>query len=53
MPEGPEVRKYADALDAVLTNRAITSVEARTREARTWLKENENHLRGKRISRES
>ena len=31
MPEGPEVRKYADALEAVLSDRRIQSFEARTR----------------------
>jgi len=36
MPEGPEVRKFADALDAALTGRAIVSFEARTKEARKW-----------------
>jgi hypothetical protein len=41
MPEGPEVRKYADALDAVLTGGVITTLEARTREARFWLKDND------------
>ena len=51
MPEGPEVRKYADALDAVLTGRVITSVEARTREARAWLKVNGPRLQGRRVSR--
>lgn len=51
MPEGPEVRKYADALDAVLTGRVITSLEARTREARAWLKVNGPRLQGRRISR--
>lgn len=28
MPEGPEVRKYADALHAALSRRAIVSFEA-------------------------
>ena len=28
MPEGPEVRKYADALDAALSGRAIESFQA-------------------------
>ena len=51
MPEGPEVRKYADALDAVLTKHKITSLEARTREARAWLKDNETRLHGKRVTR--
>ncbi len=51
MPEGPEVRKYADALDAALTGRAIVSLEARTRDAGKWLQENEERLRGRRIKR--
>lgn len=51
MPEGPEVRKYADALEAVLAGRVITSLEARTREARAWLQGNEERLRGRRVNR--
>src|SRR6185437_3016783 len=51
MPEGPEVRKYADALDAALSGRAIVSLQARTKEARKWLHENEQRLRGRRIER--
>jgi endonuclease VIII len=51
MPEGPEVRKYADALDAALTGRAIVSFEARTKEARKWLQDNEQRLRGRRVER--
>ena len=51
MPEGPEVRKYADALDAALTGRAIVSVEARTKDARKWLHDNEQRLRGRRVER--
>lgn len=51
MPEGPEVRKYADALDEALTGRAIVSLEARTKEARKWLQENEQRLRGRRVER--
>ncbi|HKG45562.1 MAG TPA: DNA-formamidopyrimidine glycosylase family protein [Pyrinomonadaceae bacterium] len=51
MPEGPEVRKYADALDAALTGRAIVSLEARTKEARKWLEENEQRLRGRHVKR--
>jgi len=49
MPEGPEVRKYADALDEALTGRAIVSLEARTKEARKWLHDNEPRLRGRRV----
>ena len=51
MPEGPEVRKFADALDAALTGRAIVSFEARTKEARKWLHENEQRIRGRRVER--
>ncbi|HEU4713344.1 MAG TPA: DNA-formamidopyrimidine glycosylase family protein [Pyrinomonadaceae bacterium] len=51
MPEGPEVRKYADALDVALSGRAIVSLEARTKDARRWLQENEQRLRGWRVER--
>jgi endonuclease-8 len=51
MPEGPEVRKYADALDAALGGRAIVSLEARTKDARKWLQEKEQHLVGRRVER--
>jgi formamidopyrimidine-DNA glycosylase len=51
MPEGPEVRKYADALDAALTGRAIVSLEARTKDARKWLQENGELLHGRRVER--
>ena len=51
MPEGPEVRKYADALDAALTGRAIVSLEARTKDARKWLQDNEARLVGRRVER--
>jgi len=51
MPEGPEVRKYADALDAALTGRAIVSLEARTKDARKWLHENDQRLIGRRVER--
>lgn len=51
MPEGPEVRKYADALDAALTGRAIVSLEARTKDARKWLHENEQRVVGRRVER--
>lgn len=49
MPEGPEVRKYALALDAVLSGRAVTSLDARTRDAKAWLKENEKRIIGRRV----
>jgi len=51
MPEGPEVRKYADALHAALSGRAIVSLQARTKEARKWLHDNEPRLIGRRVER--
>ena len=51
MPEGPEVRKYADALNTVLTGRVLTALEARTRDARLWLTDNEPRLLGRRVER--
>ncbi|HSS21320.1 MAG TPA: DNA-formamidopyrimidine glycosylase family protein [Pyrinomonadaceae bacterium] len=51
MPEGPEVRKYADALDAVLSGHTITELRARTRVAKAWLAQNEGRLRGRRIEK--
>ncbi|MEP6717940.1 MAG: DNA-formamidopyrimidine glycosylase family protein [bacterium] len=51
MPEGPEVRKFADALDRVLAGRTITLLEARTRDAHAWLKVNESRLLGRRVER--
>ena len=49
MPEGPEVRKYADALAEVLTGRTIKSLTARTKNARKWLQDNEGRLIGRRV----
>lgn len=49
MPEGPEVRRYADALAEVLTGRTIKSLTARTQNARQWLQENNARLIGHRI----
>ena len=51
MPEGPEVRKYADALDRALSGRAVVSLEARTKEARKWLHENEQRIRARKVER--
>lgn len=51
MPEGPEVRKYADALDAALSGRVIVSLEARTKDARKWLHDNAPRLAGRRVER--
>lgn len=51
MPEGPEVRKYADAVGRVLTKNLIISVDARTRDARVWLKQNGDRLIGRRVQK--
>lgn len=51
MPEGPEVRKYADALDEVLSGRVVLSLEARTKDARKWLADNEQRIIGRRVER--
>lgn len=45
------MRKYADALDAALSGRAIVSLQARTKEARKWLHDNEQRLVGHRVER--
>lgn len=49
MPEGPEVRKHADALNALLKRGAIKSLQARTKEAKGWLTENETRVIGRRV----
>ena len=51
MPEGPEVRKYADALDEVLSGRVIRALEARTKESRRWLEQNQEQIVGRRVER--
>ncbi|HYB97930.1 MAG TPA: DNA-formamidopyrimidine glycosylase family protein [Candidatus Limnocylindrales bacterium] len=50
MPEGPEVRRYADLLAASLTGSAIRKVSARTRQARSWLDEHGESLDGRRLT---
>ena len=51
MPEGPEVRKFADALDEVLSGRVVVSLEARTKDARRWLEEKGQEIVGRRVER--
>lgn len=51
MPEGPEVRKYADALNGILNGKVIETIQARTRDARQWLLKNGDRLVGLRILR--
>jgi endonuclease VIII len=49
MPEGPEVRRYADRMAALLTGEPILSLTARTKRAKMWLLENSEALLGRRI----
>ena len=49
MPEGPEVRRHADRLAAVLTGHPVADLWARTKAAKAWLAENENALVGRRV----
>lgn len=49
MPEGPEVRRYADSIDSALRNRPLREVTARTRAAKTWLLEHPAALQGRRV----
>ena len=51
MPEGPEVRKYADALDDVLSGRVVLSLTARTKDARQWLEQNQPRIVGRTVER--
>jgi formamidopyrimidine-DNA glycosylase len=51
MPEGPEVRRYADALDEVLSGRVILSLEARTKDARKWLEQNQERIVDRAVER--
>lgn len=49
MPEGPEVRRYADDLGAVLVGKKILDISARTKNARAWLSEHQTELVGRKI----
>ena len=51
MPEGPEVRKYADALGKALDGKHILEIAARTKAAKGWLAEHPGLLVGRRIER--
>lgn len=51
MPEGPEVRRFADSVNAALVGKPIVSLTARTRRAKTWLVEHSGVLTQKRIER--
>lgn len=49
MPEGPEVRRFADDLARALAGKKILSVSARTKDARAWLTANPQALPGRKI----
>lgn len=51
MPEGPEVRRYADALQGALAGKPLTHFSARTRAARRWLEEHPGAFVGRRLER--
>jgi len=51
MPEGPEVRKHALAVAAVLEKQKLLEVRARTKDAKAWLLENGDELIGRRVLR--
>ena len=51
MPERPEVRRFADALNQALGGKPIVSLLARTKAAKTWEKEHPGVLLNNRIER--
>lgn len=51
MPEGPEVRRHADALDDALTGNPITAISAQTRATKAWLAEHPTTLLNRCIER--
>jgi len=51
MPEGPEVRKHAIALAAILEKQKLLEVRSRMKDAKAWLLENPDELVGRRVLR--
>lgn len=49
MPEGPEVRRYADELANVLVGKKITEISARTKNAKAWLATHAGELTGQKV----
>lgn len=49
MPEGPEVRRYADELASALVGKKITEISARTKNARAWLALHRSELIGQKV----
>jgi endonuclease-8 len=51
MPEGPEVRRYADMVGEALTGQVLAGAMARTQQAKAWLQEHAGGLDGQRVQR--
>ncbi|AFZ22253.1 DNA-formamidopyrimidine glycosylase family protein [Allocoleopsis franciscana] len=51
MPERPEVRRFADALNQAVGGKPIVSLLARTKTAKAWEKEHPSVLLNRRIER--
>ena len=49
MPEGPEVRRHADALHAAFAGKTITALTARTKAAKAWLAEMPHQFPNQRV----
>lgn len=51
MPEGPEVRRHADALDAALRGKPIETLAARTKAAKAWLAAHPDAFPGQQVEK--
>ena len=51
MPEGPEVRRYADKIGEALCGKPIITLTARTKAAKAWLLAREGVLEGRTVTR--
>ena len=51
MPEGPEVRRAADALHDALAGRRVVSLSARTKAAQAWLRAHPDAFIGRAVAR--
>ncbi len=49
MPEGPEVRRFADVVSAAIVGKPIAALTTRTRKALSWLAEHPGVLSGRRV----
>jgi formamidopyrimidine-DNA glycosylase len=49
MPEGPEVRRFADVVSAAIVGKPIVALTTRTRKALSWLAEHPGVLSGRRV----